>query len=221
LKDRHGRPVRAAAVGVGLALSLAAAFAPAATYKWVDEKGVTHYTDKLPPEAVNKSNVELNKQGIPVKKTAPAVTPEQVKARETEAERAQEAARQEQVQARKDRALLDSYTTEADIDLAKNRSLKIIENTLQSAEANRARLVKRRDELLASKQSLAGKPVPPNLERDLATAETDLARQDDFIARKKQEQVAVAARYDSDKLRWQALKSGNAKLPEPAPVAKK
>ena len=221
MKDRHGKPVRAAAVGAGLALLLAAAYAPAATYKWVDEKGVTHYTDKMPPEAVNKSNVELNKQGIPVKKTAPAVTPEQVKAREAEAERAQEAARQEQAQARKDRALLDSYTTEADIELAKNRSLKIIENTLQSAEANRARLAKRRDELLANKQALAGKPLPPNLERDLASAETDLARQDEFIARKKVEQVAVATRYDTDKARWQALKSGNAKLPEPAPVAKK
>ena len=212
----------AAAAATAIALALAAGHATAATYKWVDEKGVTHYTDKMPPEAVNKSNVELNREGIPVKKTAPAVTPEQVKAREAEAERARQGAQQEQAQARKDRALLDSYTTEADIDLARNRSLTIIENTLQSAEASRVRLVKRRDELLASKQSLAGKPVPPNLERDLATAETDLARQDDFIARKKQEQVAVAARYDSDKLRWQALKSGNTKMPpEPAPVAKK
>lgn len=222
MKDRHGKPVRAAALGVGLALSLAAGFAAGATYKWVDEKGVTHYTDKMPPEAVNKSNVELNKQGIPVRKTAPAVPAEQVKAKEAEAERARQDAQQEQAQARKDRALRDSYTTEADIDLAKNRSLKIIENTLQSADSNRARLVKRRDELLASKQALAGKPVPPNLERDLATAETEVARQDEFIARKKQEQGTIAARYEADKVRWQALKSGAVKMPEPvAPVAKK
>jgi hypothetical protein len=215
------KPARVAAVGAGLALALVATLAVAATYKWVDEKGVTHYTDKMPPEAVNKSNVELNKQGVQVKKTAPAVTPEQVRARETEVEQARETARQEQEQGRKDRALLDSYTTEGDIDLAKSRSLKIIDNTLQSAEANRARLVKRREELLASKQALAGKPVPPNLERDLASVDADIARQDDFIARKKQEQVTVAARYDTDKLRWQAIKSGAVKVPEPAPPAKK
>jgi hypothetical protein len=36
--------------------------ARAATYKWVDDKGVVHYTDKMPPEAVNKGSIELNKQ---------------------------------------------------------------------------------------------------------------------------------------------------------------
>ena len=213
-KDRS--TVRIATAAVGAALALAAGLAAAATYKWVDEKGVTHYTDKMPPEAVNKSNVELNKQGIPIRKTDPAVTPEQVKARETEAERARETARQQQDQARKDRALLDSYTSEGDIDLAKNRSMKIIDTTLQSAEANRARLVKRRDELLASKQALGGKPAPPNLERDLASTQVDITRQDDFIARKKEEQAAVAARYDADKARWQALKSGTVKPPATA-----
>ena len=40
-------------------------------------KGVVHYSDKLPPEAVDKASVELNKQGMPVKKTDKALTPEQ------------------------------------------------------------------------------------------------------------------------------------------------
>jgi hypothetical protein len=53
----------------------------AATYKWTDEKGVVHYTDKIPPEALNKGNVELNKQGVTVKRTDPALTPEQRRAR--------------------------------------------------------------------------------------------------------------------------------------------
>jgi hypothetical protein len=217
VSDRMNKPARVAAVGAGLALALVATLAAATTYKWVDEKGVTHYTDKMPPEAVNKSNVQLNREGVPVKKTAPAVTPEQARAREVEVEQARETSRQEQEQGRKDRALLDSYTTESDIDLAKSRSLRIIENTLQSAEVNRGRLVKRRDELVASKQALAGKPVPPNLERDLANVDAELARQNEFIMRKKQELVTIAARYDADKLRWQAIRSGAVKVPEPAP----
>jgi hypothetical protein len=205
----------AAAVAAAIALALTAGHAAAATYKWVDEKGVTHYTDKM-PRSGQQSGVQLT-EGI--QSRGPRQSPGAGEGHGAGPSR--RGNRRGAAQARKDRALLDSYTTEADIDLAKNRSLKILENTLQSADANRARLAKHRDELLASKQALAGKPVPPNLERDLATAETDLARQDQFIARKKQEQVAVAARYDADKARWQALKSGNAKPPEPAPVAKK
>ena len=74
------------------ALSVAGT-ARAAMYKWVDEKGVVHYTDKMPPEAVDKASVELNKEGIPIKRTEKALTPEQRRAIEQEAERAKETAR--------------------------------------------------------------------------------------------------------------------------------
>jgi len=40
----------AAAIAVGVPVAFAA------TYKWVDEKGVVHYTDKLPPDQVDKAN---------------------------------------------------------------------------------------------------------------------------------------------------------------------
>ena len=44
----------------GLLLFLALAYAAArdahgATYKWVDEKGIIHYSDKMPPDAVNRA----------------------------------------------------------------------------------------------------------------------------------------------------------------------
>jgi hypothetical protein len=154
----------------------AAAGADAAMYKWVDEKGVTHYTDKLPPDAVNKANTELNKQGVVVKKTDPPVAPEVRKAREADAEKQRELAKEQADLARRDRALLDSYTTESDIDLAKNRSIKTIDQALQSAQAYSARLTKRREDLLATKAALGTKPVPATLERELTSTEAELGR---------------------------------------------
>jgi len=195
-----------------VALALAAAGADAAMYKWVDEKGVTHYTDKLPPDAVNKANTELNKQGVVVKKTDPPVAPEVRKAREADAEKQRELAKEQADLARRDRALLDSYTTESDIDLAKNRSIKTIDQALQSAQAYSARLTKRREDLLASKAALGTKPVPATLERELTSTEGELGRQQEFIARKKQELVMVTARYDSDKQRWAELKGSPARI---------
>src|SRR5258708_36796846 len=67
----------AVAALLALAFSLSSVTLHAATYKWVDEKGVVHYTDKMPPEEINKGRVELNKQGVPVKATEAAPTPEQ------------------------------------------------------------------------------------------------------------------------------------------------
>jgi len=61
-------------------LIVSAPVARATLYKWVDDQGVVHYTDKMPPEAINKGNTELNKQGITIKKTEPALTPEQRRA---------------------------------------------------------------------------------------------------------------------------------------------
>src|SRR5438093_7713814 len=45
--------------------------AHAALYKWTDDHGAVHYSDKLPAEAVNRESYELSRQGIKVKKTEP------------------------------------------------------------------------------------------------------------------------------------------------------
>ena len=211
------RPVAAVVLLAGLALGSGAV--QAAMYKWVDGKGVTHYTDTMPPDAVNKANTQLSPQGIPLRKTDPAITPEQRKARETEVERQREAAKVQEETARKDRALLDSYTTDSDIDLAKNRSLRTVEMALKSAQAYSAQLTKRKADLIASKAGLAGKPVPVSLERELASTDAELARQVDFIALKQKELVTIAARYDADKVRWDALKGGSVSPPPPAAQA--
>ncbi|MGH8757792.1 MAG: DUF4124 domain-containing protein, partial [Burkholderiales bacterium] len=56
----------------------------AVMYKWVDENGVTHYGDSIPPEYRSRANEELNKRGVIIKKNDAALTPEQIKAKEEE-----------------------------------------------------------------------------------------------------------------------------------------
>jgi Domain of unknown function (DUF4124) len=203
---------------VGLALLLLALpHAAAATYKWVDEKGIVHYTDKIPPEQVNKGNVEINKQGVAVKKTDPAPTPEQRRARELEELRQQQLAREREEVDRRDRALLATYTTESEIDLARNRALSTIDAQVQGATKYSTLLSKRKVELDAKKAALGDKPVPLVLERELANIDAELQKQVELVASKKKEIVVVNARYDLDKKRWadlraQAEASANATL---------
>ena len=95
-----------------------AAPAHATTYKWVDDKGVVHYTDKIPPEAVDKASVELNKQGVQVKKTDKAITPEQRRAVSRRND-AQQATKTRMKSSGETARCCVTYTTEGEIDLAK------------------------------------------------------------------------------------------------------
>lgn len=202
-----------AACATALVCALAAGSAAAAMYKWVDDKGVVHYSDQIPPEAVNKGSTQINKQGYTVKQTEPADA-QKAKAREQDAARQREALAKEKAEddaeRRRDRAVLDSYTTEADIDLAKSRSIKTLQAALQSAQSYSAQLTKRKSELIARKESLAGKPVPADIERELGNVDAELVRQSALIAQKQVQLQEVVARYDADKERWRALKGGDA-----------
>lgn len=180
----------------------------AATYKWVDEKGVVHYTDKIPADAVNKGSTVLDKQARPLKKIDPAMTPEQRAARDAEEESRRQNAKAVEETARRDRALIASYTTESEIDLARSRALGTIDAQLESSQAYTVQLSRRREELEQRKAKLpAGKPMPPALEREFETSESELAKTAELIQQKQRERSAVIARYDADRVRWRELKA--------------
>lgn len=200
---REGRTSRAV---VAAAVSLALVpVADAQLYKWTDEKGVVHYTDKAPDPG--RAGTVLDTQGRPVSRIEGAATPEQARAREAEEERRRAAAREEEAEARRNRAILSSYTTEAEIDLARARAVATVESQIQSAQAYLAQLTKRKTELDARKAKLGDNPAPPQLERDSASVDAEYAKNSDLVVQKRRELAAVTARYDADKQRWRELKA--------------
>jgi hypothetical protein len=218
----YSRPRTAAEVAIGrramavLALCAWAAasalylYGPAArgaTYKWVDEKGVVHYTDKIPTDAVNKGTTVLDKQARPVKKIDPAMTPEQRAARDAEEESRRLSAKAQEETARRDRALISSYTTEAEIELARSRALGTIDAQIESSQAYTATLVRRRAELEQRKAGLGTKPMPPALEREFESNDSELAKTTELIEQKRRERNGVVARYDADRTRWRELRA--------------
>jgi hypothetical protein len=205
------------ALAAGATLLVLANHARGALYKWVDEHGEVHYTDKMPPEAVNKGNVELNKQAVPIKKTDPALTPEQLKAKAAEEERQRVLSKQQEEVARRDRALLASYTSENEIDLARTRALQTIDNVMQSAQAYSVQLAKRKEALVA-KKTAAGDRAAANLDRELEMLNGEIERQADLVAQKKREAATVTAKYDADKARWRELVAAKSANVEPMTI---
>ena len=186
----------------GLAVCLPAS---AKMYKWVDDKGVTHYGETIPPEYANKNNVELDK-GRTVKKTD-ILTPEERRANEA-AEAKKRADEETALESkRRDKALINAYSNEQEIDLARSRNLQQIDarvNSINSqvkmASDNLAGLKKEADGL-----SKAGKSIPHSLQEDMQEVQSRLTKLQKDQEKAKSEKAALEARYDADKARYKEL----------------
>ncbi|MFO7188745.1 MAG: DUF4124 domain-containing protein [Pseudomonadota bacterium] len=179
-------------------------------YRWVDDKGVVHYSDRLPSEATGKAHVQLNRQGVVTKRTAGALSPEELAAREAQERERQEAEKRAREEARKNEALLKTYASAEDIDYARERALAQSREALQNMQHQLAQAEARRDELAqqAKQYEAQGKPLPARLQREVEANEAELATYRSLFEAKQREAAAITQRYDEDKRRYLQLTRG-------------
>lgn len=179
-------------------------------YKWVDESGTTHYGETVPPEYADKDRAELNKTGRVVKKHD-VLTSDEVRAardaREQEDARKREEEQAALEQKRRDRALVDTYSSVKEIDLARQRNLQQIELRIVGINAN----IKRANENLlglqkeADSYTGANKKVPASLQEDIEEARARVNKLQKDLEKPLAEKAVIEARYDADKARYQQL----------------
>ncbi len=100
-------------------------------YRWVDDQGEVHYTDRLPPDQAIKERARLSEQGLVIESNPKPPSPqEQERAQEEEQRRAEEERRKAERLA-EDRRLLN-YRSLEEIDLARDGQIAIIEAVIQS-----------------------------------------------------------------------------------------
>ena len=187
--------------------AVVATLAQAETYKWIDEKGRVQYTDHLPAEAARRGNVELNKQGMPKKITEAAPTPEQRRIIEEKQAQQEQADKILARQRNQENALLSSYTSENDIDLARRRNLALVGASILSAVARIRALQRRAAALEKEKLFYEQKPVPEKLRRELASVTAEIPKQYALIAQKNEDALSVNSRYEEQKLKFRELKA--------------
>ena len=191
----------------------AAQQAPLRMYKCVDAKGKTYYTQIPPRECLGRDTQELNKSGTVIRRTPTEVplTPEQQAAREAERKKKlgdDERAKEER---RKSAALLNTYSSEKDIDEARARALKEAEAAIKETEKRIADAQKRQKELDGEKEFYAKKPMPFKLKQDLSNIEIEIKNQTELLDAKKKEIGTISAKYDEDKRRYLELTRKTAK----------
>ena len=172
-------------------------------YKCVDATGKVYYSDKSNPDCGRGS--ELNRHGVVMtKKEAPKPTqpakPEMVAT-----------VKNLQDQQRRDRALMATYTSEEEIDAARDRSLALPMQGTKSLESKLGKVNGQLTELKKQADSLATqkKPLPPNLLDDVKVRQTEIATLEADLEQRKVQSESVRARYESDKLRFRELKGAS------------
>jgi hypothetical protein len=168
--------------------------------KWVDDKGITHYGDTIPPQYSGRSNSVINKQGRVIKKNKP-VNVEAANANDAEI-------KANENQKRHDRALLAAYTTEEEFDLARDRHLQTDEAAVLGLQQ---RIMSTKERLEANKKTAdkfnqRKKPVPSDVLEDIKGNETEIDRIEAQIKDRQLNMIATRQRFDRDKQRFIELK---------------
>jgi len=186
--------------------ALAPFAAEAQSYRCVGNDGKKYYGSIVPTQCLGLPVEQLNAQGMVVKRfdAAASAAEREKKAAEEEERKKRESATKEE--GRRNRALLATYTSEKDIDAARSRALLENEAAIKEGERRIAALNKRMEDLKKELDFYQGKNKPPaKLGDDQRNLEFDIKTQEELIASKKRDVVAINARYDSDRKRYLEL----------------
>ncbi len=205
--SRNCRPWRVTVRNTAYSLIVLAACmgtAQAQMYRWVDGNGRVHYSDTLPQNYQQTGAAEMNKQGTVVRRTQSEAE------RRAEIERQAERLkleRQQAERARLDRALIATYTTEAEIDLARDRALEHHKLAIRGAEI-RAKVVDTNlSELRSRIASIekSGRPVSPELQSQLSQVYKESLDLKRTILNNEEAMEKVREKYAADKARFREL----------------
>lgn len=201
---------------IGAWISLAAAAALAANpstpdsgrrfYQWVDDQGVTHYGDRIPPEYASQEHRVINSQGVELEHTYAQKTPDQMA--EDDKKKVDAAER-----ANRDRNLLSSYASVQEIEHLRDQRLALVSDQIKVTGQFLDTLNKKMTGLRATSTrfkpySLDPKapPMTDQLAEDLVRVGSDIIVQEQNLREKRSEEAAMSRQFETDIARFKELK---------------
>lgn len=206
---------------VAYLLTLALATVPASfalaqkLYRWVDNDGVVHFGDHIPPEFARTDRVILNQHGIAVGFEEGEITAEEQAELDRLQAEAEEEARIKADVARRDRMLLDTYLSVADIEDLRDRRLELLDSQIKVTELYLTNLRKRLISLQAeasdykpySANPEAG-DIPEFLALDISRTLASINLYEQTLARTRDDQEGLRSAFELDIERFRVLKGG-------------
>jgi hypothetical protein len=195
-----------------LALLLMTALVPPAdaakSYCCSDERGRQVCGDSLPRECYGRAYREVSESGTTLRQVEAPMTAEQQAKRDAELAAKKKEERAAIEEKRKNQALLNTYSSEKDVDLARARALADVENRGKEVQSKYNEAVKRKQKLEGEREFYQKKPMPPELTEQIRASEAEIKAQQKAIEAKKQEMEQVRIRFDEERKRYLDLIRG-------------
>ncbi len=178
-------------------------------FRWVDEKGVVHYGDRIPPQYAQQDTTVLNDQGVEVGHVAAPKTAAQL----AEAARTQA---QQLAQKQRDSFLLTTYTSVKDIEQLRDERLEQMKGQRAAAEQYIASLHERLLALQA--RAMLFRPynpepkarrLPDDLAEQIVRTLDEERSQRTALATKDQEETTMRAQFQADIDRYRELRASD------------
>ncbi|HOP23522.1 MAG TPA: DUF4124 domain-containing protein [Gammaproteobacteria bacterium] len=176
-------------------------------YKWVDENGRITYSDKVPPEQIDKEHKELNEHGIVVEKVVDKEVENQLAEQKRQQEAEEKLAAEEEV---KRQNILKAYTSEKEIERLKEERLFALKKNIESAQQNLEFQKNSREQLvsMAADSERKGQPVSDSLQSRIKAVDEKISYQIEFIETKKAEVSTVEEKFEEDLKMYNEAKYG-------------
>jgi Domain of unknown function (DUF4124) len=175
-------------------------------YKWVDEQGVTHYGDHIPPEYAAQEQHVINSQGVEIDRLDAQKTPEQLAADDKKKAEAEQ-------NRNRDRNLLNTYASVQEIERLRDQRVTLVSDqikvTSQFLEVLNGRLKKLRAASLNYKpysSSPKAPAMPDQFAEDLVRLGNDIHTQEQNLSEKRSEETTMSKQFESDIARFKELK---------------
>ena len=191
--------------------------------KWTDEKGQVHYGDEVPAEYLGQKRAVLNAQGVVIKDLKSQEQLEKEKHEKAATESAKNAVLIEsRKQELRDRVLLDTFTTERDIQIARNDRVSAVDSQIQLAESNIKDGERKMQELNERISSIekSGRKVPDNVYKEKDSVSRQLENNYKYVEAKQEERKEFDRKFNDDLRRFRELKGiPQPESPTPVPAA--
>ena len=181
--------------------------------KWVDEKGQTHYGDRVPAPYLGKDREVLNEQGVVVRQHKKLKSQEELSEEQRLKNIQIEENKKQQIEDRKnalrDRVLTDTFTTERDLLMARDRRIDAVASQINLTESiinddeQKLLVIKQRIEQIEK----TGREAPENTKKSLVGLSRQLEMHYQFVETKTRERENILRDFEKDIKRFRELRA--------------
>ncbi len=175
---------------------------------WTNSEGIRECGQAIPPEYSQQRVEIVNEHGVVVEVISRAKTPEELEEEKRQAEIRKRQERQKAEQRRQDMILLNTYATERDLRISRDRQREAINSIIEITRANTRTLEKKLAQVQKkiANYERAGEPAPASLFEEMDSIKEQIDDNQFFVHKKEKLAKRIDDKFKADLKRFYELK---------------